>query len=278
MAALRAIALVIAALLAAPAHAQDRAEPVRLLDEARRLYRELEFLGAIEVSERVLARPDLSDVHRAEALEVLGSALVVLDRDAEARRAFARLFTLDPYYEVREPSGSPKIARFVARVRTELVPDAALDPDQRLEAELPRAGRVGQPTRLVLRASGDITTVQVFARPADATDWLTLAVSPLGAALFEAILPARGGPDEIELYALGRDARERVRARAGSVLAPLVLPVRLGGEGSIWEAPWLWTAIGGAVLIAVAVGVALGVASANRAPAGTLPPGRVELP
>ncbi|MCZ7680481.1 MAG: hypothetical protein M5U28_17635 [Sandaracinaceae bacterium] len=146
MAALRCAAIALAlALVASGAAAQARpragAEAARLVDEGRRLYRELEFLGAIEVLERALAIPGLTPARRAEALEVLGAALVVLDRDEEARRAFERLFALDPYYEVREPSGSPKIARFVARVRAEVVPDAALDPEAEVELELPRAPR-----------------------------------------------------------------------------------------------------------------------------------------
>ncbi len=271
------VACVASLALAAPADAQDASRGEHLVDEGRRLYRELEFLGAIEALERALDVPGLGPARRAEALEVLGSALVVLDRDEEASAVFAELFDLDPYYEVREPSGSPKIARFVARVRRELVPDARLDPEARLTLELPRAARVGQATTLRLRASPSVRRVRLFVRGAEETEFAALAVSPLGAALFVATLPARPRPDELELYAVGRDERGRVLTRAGSPLAPLVLPVRLGGGGSILEEWWLWTTIGGAVVLGVVLGVALAVTGADRAPAGTLPPSRVQL-
>jgi hypothetical protein len=91
-------------------------------------------------------------------------------------------------------------------------------------------------------------------------------------------IPARPRADELELYAVGRDARGHVVARAGAPLAPLVLPVRLGGDGSITGEWWLWTAIGGAVLLGLVIGVAVAVADVERAPPGTLSPGRVELP
>ncbi|HEY8430828.1 MAG TPA: hypothetical protein VIL20_20755 [Sandaracinaceae bacterium] len=282
MSGLRACALALALFATVPtAHAQRRtsapAEAVRLVAEGRRLYRELEFLGAIEVLERALAMRGLPPARRAEALEVLGAALVVLDRDEEARRAFTELFALDPYYEVREPSGSPKIARFVARVRRDVVPDAALDPAASLELELPRAARVGHPTALRLRASPGVRSVRLFVRGAEETEFASIAANALGGALFVATVVARPRPDELELYAVGRDARGRVLTRAGSPLAPLVLPVRLGG-GSNGEEWWLWTAIGGAVALGVVLGVVLGVSGADRAPPGTLPPGRVQLP
>lgn len=284
MAALRCACLVLAVCsLAAGAEAQRprasaAAQGERLVDEGRRLYRELEFLGAIEVLERAIAVPGLAAARRAEALEVLGAALVVLDRDDEARRAFEQLFALDPYYEVREPSGSPKIARFVARVRRELVRDAALDPDATLALELPRAARVGAPTRLRLRASPSVRRVRLFVRAAEETEYVGLVASPIAAALFEATIPARGRADELELYAIGRDDQDRVLTRAGSPLSPLVLPVRLGGDGSILDEWWLWTSIGGAVVLGIVLGVALAFGGAERAPAGTLPPGRVQLP
>ncbi len=283
MAALRCAAIALAlALVASGAAAQGRpraaAEAARLVDEGRRLYRELEFLGAIEVLERALAIPGLTPARRAEALEVLGAALVVLDRDDEARRAFERLFALDPYYEVREPSGSPKIARFVARVRAEVVPDAALDPEAEVELELPRALRVGQPSALRLRASPSVRRVRLYVRGADETEFAELAAASVAASVFSVTLPARPRADELELYAVGRDAQGRVLARAGSPLAPLVLPVRLDAGGSILEEWWLWTSIGGAVVLGVVLGVALGLGGGDRAPSGTLPPGRVQLP
>ncbi|GAB5541456.1 MAG: hypothetical protein RLO52_09785 [Sandaracinaceae bacterium] len=277
-----AAALVTAALLVGPtavAAAQD-AEIGRLIEEGRARYRELEYLDAIDVLRRALASETATDAQRAEALEVLGATYVILDRDREARETFEELFAIDPYHPVREPTGSPKIARFVARVRAELVPDAALDPDVQLRAELPRAGRVGEDLPLRFRVSppAAIRRVRLFWRGAEGQAWTGLDAAPEGDATFTLTLPARPRSDQLELYALGRDESERVVARAGSPLAPLALPVTLEESGSVLTEWWLWTAIGGGVALAIVLGVALGVSSGQSAPSGTLPPGRVELP
>jgi hypothetical protein len=271
---------------AAPGAARLRGSPeaARLIAEGRRHYRELSYLDAVDVLRRALASPGTSDAQRVEALEVLGSSLVVLDRDAEARRAFEALFALDPYHRVREPSGSPKIARFVARVRADVVPDAALDPAVELRAELPRAGRIGEPIRLTLSAHPPdaVHGVRLFVRSAGEASWTGRPAEPRGEGRFQLRLPARERADELELYAVGRDAARRVVARAGSPLSPLVLPIRLAPdrpETPVWERWWLWAAVGGGALaLAVGVAVAAAVAASQTAPPGTLPPGRVELP
>lgn len=278
--ALQALTLAAAVLLGAASGAAQDAEVAHLVEEGRAHYRELEYLDAIDVLRRALASETATDAQRAEALEVLGATYVILDRDREARETFEELFAIDPYHPVREPTGSPKIARFVARVRAELVPDAALDPEVTLRAELPRAGRVGEDLRVRLRVSspGAIARVRLFVRGADAPAFVGLDAAPEGDALFLAVIPARPRSDELELYAMGRDDAERVVARAGSPLSPLVLPVSLPEDAPLVEQWWLWTAVGGGIALAVVLGVALGVSSGQAAPSGTLPPGRVELP
>ncbi|HJL15804.1 MAG TPA: hypothetical protein RMH99_09115 [Sandaracinaceae bacterium LLY-WYZ-13_1] len=284
-----AAALAWGATTARPARAQpdavdasrEAAGAARLVDEGRRHYRELSYLDAIDVLRRALATPGIDEAQRVEALEVLGASYVVLDRDDEAREAFEALFAIDPYHVVREPSGSPKIARFVDRVRADLVPDAALDPEVTLRAELPRAGRVGAETTVRVHASPPdrVYGVRLFVRGTEVAVWTDRALERAEPGVWRLRLPPSERADELELYAVGRDEADRVVARAGSPLRPLVLPIRLASEDPLHERWWLWAAIGGgAAVVAIVLTIALVATSGARAPPGTLPPGRVELP
>lgn len=271
--------------LATPAAAQDaEAEARRHLDEGRASYSDLDFAGAIEALRRALAVPGVPDGVRLEAYEYLGAAYVVLEQEDQAREALLEMFAIDPYHVVREPSGSPKIARFVARVRGEAVPDAALDARVQLRAQLPRGGRVGRGTRVRFTVTGParVARVRVFVRGVGDADWETVEATRSENG-FVAELPARSAPDELALYAEGRDSRDRVVTRAGEPFAPLALEIVPGSEspggtggGSVLGEWWFWTAIG--VVIAGAVIIGIVATSGAQAPDGTLPPGRVELP
>ena len=259
-----------------------RSEAERLSEEARRLYAELDFVGAVDAAQRALATPGVHDADRAAALDTLGSALIVLGRDEGAREAFEALFRLDPYWIVRDPSGSPRIRRFVESVRARVVPDAALDPEVSLRLDLPRAAHAGRGTRLRLEVSGPLpegARVRVIARGDGELEWQAVLAEREGDARFSAELPARDAAEELDLYAELRDGAGRLVARAGGPFSPYRLPVRAAESGSVLEEWWLWAAIGGAVVLAGA-GSASGVATSGdeRAPAGTLPPGRVQLP
>ena len=83
----------------------------------------------------------------------------------------------------------------------------------------------------------------------------------------------------LEVYAQARDAARRVVARAGEPLVPLVVEIRERVEDPtpLRRKWWLWTAVG-VVAAGVALGVGVAVAGRETAPAGTLQPGRVELP
>lgn len=261
----------------APGAAQDEAS--RLVDEARRLYAELDFAGAIEAAQRALETPGLTDAVRASALETLASALVVLDRGAAAQEAFSALFRLDPYWAVRERS--PRVQRFAESVRSSIVHDAALDPDVVLRLDVPRTARTGRAIAVrVAVDGGDAARVRLHVRDEGEIAWTQVEARRQSATEFAVEIPARNQPEEIELYAEARDAQDRVIARSGGPLVPRRLAVRASGEErSAAEDPWLWVAIGaGAVAIGIAVAIGVAVSGPERAPAGTLPPGRVELP
>ena len=257
-----------------------QAEGARHVAEGRRLYAELDFPGSVDAMRRALAVPGLPDALRLEAFEYLGSAYVVLEQPEQAQRAFVSMLELDPYHAVREPSGSPKIARFVEELRATIVDDAALDRDARLRPLLPAAGRAGSPTPVQFEAeAGDIASVAVFVRGAAEREYERLETERDGS-LYSTEVPARSDADELELYAEARDRERRVVTRAGEPLAPLLLSIRPAGRaddgGDFLTQWWFWVGVG--VLVAGGVAIGLAVSVGENAPAGTLPPGRVELP
>lgn len=265
------------------AWAQD---PETLIADGRQRYADLDYEGAAHALEEALTTPGLSPAAEAQALETLGFAYVVLDRTRDARRAFERLFSIDPYYDVREPTGSPRIEEFVEDVRHDAAPDAALDRGLDVRIELPRSAREGEPITIRVRTNGGaVRGVVLLVRAETATDWSRIDARRVEGG-FEVETSAEAGT--LDVYAEARDGRGRLLGRAASPLTPLHLEVRAAGARDTEAAPggenlaeawWLWTIVG-VVVVGAAVGVGVGVASAppGRAPDGTLPPFRVELP
>ncbi|MEM9068403.1 MAG: hypothetical protein AAGE52_07845 [Myxococcota bacterium] len=279
----RSLALVLA--MASLGAAQNaRVEGAALVDEGRRLYRELDFAGCVDAMNRALDLPGAGDAVRLEAYEYLGSAYVVLDREPDAEEAFRAMIDIDPYHIVREPSGSPKIEEFVETLRRQLVSDAALDRSLSLSTELPRASRVGLSTNVRVDVDGPaerVSMVTLYVRADDETEWHAVVLRGAGGS-FEGTIPARRVAGELELYVEARDAAGRVVTRGAEPFRPLTLRIRERERGPSEEEPlrrkwWLWTIVG-VVLVGLAVGVGVAVSDPERAGAGTLPPGRVELP
>lgn len=266
-----------------PAHAQEpsaRERVDRHLAEGRSLYRDLDFTGCVSAMNEALAVPGAHPAQRLEAYEILGAAYVVLDRASDAEQAFREMFRLDPYHVVREPSGSPKIERFVEELRAQVVPDAALDPTVRMEVTLPRATRADSDTDVRVEVLGNVATASVLVRGDDETQWTRIELVRTSTG-FEGTIPPRGEEGSLDLYVEGRDGEGRVVARGAEPLLPLTLQVR-AGEGETEDVPlrrrwWLWTIVS-VVVIGTAVGIGVGASGGDRAPAGTLPPGRVVLP
>jgi hypothetical protein len=256
-----------------------------LLEQGRRLYADLDYQEAESALTRALATPGLPDAFRVQVLETLGFVQVVEDQEPAARNSFERLFEIDPYYVVREPSGSPRVAEIVEAVRARAVPDAAIDPDARIRVELPSTARASAPTEVRLAVSSPaIVQLVIRVRGDHDVAWQAQEVEVAGGSVLAALAP-HADATELELYVEGRDARGQLVTREGSALSPLRLPVRAdpagggGGGGSILEQWWFWTLVGVVVVgTAVGVGVGVGTAGTTQAPMGTLPPGRVVLP
>lgn len=283
-----AVALLGAALLgpAGRGHAQaSRTNEARVaLEEGRRRYADLDFDAAVDALRRALATPGLLEAERLEALEYLGCAYVVLERNDSARGAFEEMLRLDPYRVLREPTGSPRIRSFVTRLRARLVPDAAIDERVRVRVRLPRRVRVSQAVRVRVDVLGPraVASAAVVWRLGDG-DYRTAALRGTGRR-FDGRLPPASSTDDLELYVVARDAEGRVVARGGEPALPLQVSVVAGSATgpsaeptpSVLSRWWFWAAAAGVVASSVLVAVL--VSGGEPAPNGTLSPGRVEIP
>lgn len=279
----RALAIMMA-LVISPAIAYAQTEDAQeLLDQGRRFYADLEYQEAESALTRALAMPGLPDAFRVQVLESLGFVQVVEDEEAAARNSFERLFAIDPYFVVREPSGSPRVAEIVESVRSRVAPDAAIDPDAQIRVDLPSAALASSATEVHLAVSSPaIVRLVIHVRGDHDVAYRTQDVAVGGGAVVASLAPV---PDatELEIYVEGRDARGRLVTREGSQLSPLHLPVHgdppASGGRSVLEEWWLWTIIG-VVVVGGAIGLGFGLSmpGTEQAPSGTLPPGRFVLP
>jgi hypothetical protein len=257
--------------------------------EGRAAYESLDYEGAVVALEAALDVRSISPAERAQALETLAFALAVLDRERDAERRLGELFALDPYYVVREPTGSPRVQALVDRVRRREVPDAALTDDLDVRLELPRRGQADAGVAVRVRVGGahrmDVATVRLRFRSETDADWSELDAALVDASDrerdFDALVPPRGEAGRLELYAEARDARGRLLARSGGPLEPAYLDIEAaptGGGEDIASSWWLWTLVG-VVVVGAGVGIGAGVAASSGGVGdGTLPPGRVVLP
>lgn len=282
---LLALSLLVAPSLLAPAglHAQDSDQARALLEQGRAHYADLDYSEAATVLTRALALAEGDDALRAEVLEALALDYFVMDRERASREALLELFLLDPYYVVREPSGSPRVARFIESVRRTRVRDAAIDPSVRLSVELPSAARRDVGVELAIGAAAPIERVTVVLRTDVSASWERIEATRAAGTRWVASLPSMRDASEVLLYIEGYDASSRLVMRDGGPLAPRVLPVSGADRGGDPDAdvvrePWLWILVG-AVAIGAAVGIGVGVAASSaEVPSGTLSPGVIRLP
>lgn len=279
-----ALALALVSVVAGAQRASPEARA--LLEAGRAHYAELEFLEAVESLHAALRAEPRDEAFRAEVLETLAFANLVLDREEAARAALRQLFALDPYYVVREPNGSPRIHRFVDSVRASLVPDAAIDPALSLRVELPRVARADRSVEIAVGAPPPVSRVDVVYRPDTTAIWSRVeAVATPEPGRFLVRLPPLEDATEVAIYVEARDAQGRLVARDAGPLAPRSLevmsmgPSRRADEGAgVASEPWFWVVLG-AVAVGAAVGIGVAVAlSETSIPTGSLPPGVVRLP
>lgn len=266
-------------LAGAPAGAVDR-EVDRLLADGRRLYSEMQYPAVVQAMRRALDVPGIGPVDQLEAYEYMGCAYVALQDETSARRAFRDLLVIDPYYVLREPSGSPKIREVFERARHEIAPDAALEPSLSLRISAPRRANAGEPAEVRAEPSGPVARMTLRTRVAGE---LPYARSPMtrSGRFFRGVvtLPERTRSYSLEFYLEARNGRGGLIARGASPLAPRSIDVRVATvqtPNEWWQSPWVWVGAGAVVVGSVVLGVVLAT-SGDDDVCGTLAPCRWQL-
>src|SRR5687768_11259454 len=113
---------------------------------------------------RAVEAADGAALTQVEAYETMGCAYVALSDEVNARRVFRALLVIDPYWVLREPSGSPKIREVFERARREIVRDAALDPSLEVHLAAPERARAGSTVEVRVRVSGPVARVTLRSR------------------------------------------------------------------------------------------------------------------
>ncbi len=278
-------ALIILMLLGAVAYADAPVAPVgpqaieTFLARGQKLFDDQEYAGAIQALAPVTRDARATRAQRLRALELIALAEFIKGDDGAARATFERILDIDPGYQLRDTSGSPKIRAFFDKLKQQLVPGYDPKAGADLEHAAPTAGTAGKPLELEVRVTrGNVFDVVVATRRRGELSYRTTSLAPRGDNRWHArVVPEPSSkPYVLEYYVAARDAGGATIARIAAPDQPLEIALAAGG-GEVAR-PWYgrWYVIAGAAV--VAAGVTSIAIEANRGPgAGSLPPGSVTV-
>jgi hypothetical protein len=276
-------ALIILLLVARGLHA-DPVGPAAMetyLERGHKLFEDQEYAGAIQALGPVTRDVRATRAQRLRALELIALSQFITHDEGGAKATFERILDIDPGYQLRDASGSPKIRAFFDALKKQLLPGFDPNVGADLEHAAPTAGTAGHTVELEVRATrgGErVFEVVVATRRRGELAYKIAPASPRGGARWR----ARVTPDPsqkpyvLEYYMEARDAGGASIARVAAPDAPLEIALAAGGPEA--KRPWYgrWYVIAGAAV--VAAGVTAIAVEATRGPGpGSLPPGSVTL-
>lgn len=245
------------------------------------LFRDLEYRRAIRTVAPIVKDPAATRAQRLRALEVIGLSHLILGEEARAREAFQDLLAIDPGYQLRDDTGSPKIRNFFDQVKREYVPGFDAEAVAELDLAAPTGATAGRRIEIdvrVARGAERVKSMRVYTRRRGVLSWpdpVEFRRQPDGRwrARFDA--PASDESYALEYYVEARGVADQAVARIAGPETPLSLAV----TGRVprttpWYRRW-YTLAGGAAV--VGIGTALIITSGGSAEDGSLQPGRVTL-
>jgi len=280
----RALIIVLLALAMAPARARADVGPQAIetfLTRGQKLFDEQEYTGAIQALAPVTRDARATRAQRLRALELIALAQFIRGEECAARATFERILDIDPGYQLRDSSGSPKIRAFFEAMKKQLIPGYDPTAGADLEHAAPTAASAGKPLEIEVRATrgGErVFELVVGTRRRGELTYKTTTAAPRGDARWRArITPEPSSkPYVLEYFVEARDAGGGAVARIAAPDAPLEIALAAGGgEGKrAWYAHW-YVVVGAGV---VAAGVTGAVIAASSGPdRGSLPPGSVTV-
>lgn len=253
------------------------------LVRGQKLFDEQEYAGAIQTLSPVTRDARATRAQRLRALELIALAYFIRNDEGAARATFERILDIDPGYQLRDTSGSPKIRSFFDAMKKQLIPGFDPSAGADLEHAAPTAGSAGKTLEIEARATrgGErVFELVIATRRRGELGYKVATATPRGDGRWRArILPdASTKPYVLEYYVEARDAGGAAVARIAAPDAPLEIALAAGGPEAPQKRAWYnhWYVYAGVAVVAAGVtGVAI---AATRGPdPGSLPPGSVTV-
>ncbi len=253
------------------------------LARGQKLFDEQEYAGAIQSLSPVTRDARATRAQRLRALELIALAHFIRNDEGAARATFERILDIDPGYQLRDTSGSPKIRSFFEALKKQLIPGFDPTAGADLEHAAPTAGNAGKSLEIEARATrgGErVFELVIATRRRGELGYKIATALPRGDGRWRArILPDPSTkPYVLEYYVEARDAGGAAVARIAAPDAPLEIALAAGGAEASQRRAWYnhWYVYAGVAVVAAGVtGVAV---AATRGPdPGSLPPGSISV-
>lgn len=281
----RALIIIFLLIVGGLAHAQPGGPGPQIetqLARGKQLFEDQDYGPAIQVLVPITRDARATRAQRLRALELIALAQYIKGDEGAARGTFERILDIDPGYQLRDTSGSPKIRAFFDQLKKKLVPNYDPNAGADLEHAAPASAIAGRPLELDVRATrgGErVYELVVATRRRGELTYRATTATPRGDAKWRARVPLEvaSRPFPLEYYVEARGIGGVVIARIAAPDAPLELAVGAGGGGST-EKPWYarWYVIAGAAAIAAGA-TGLVIYAASGPDNGSLPPGSVTV-
>lgn len=271
--------------ITAPARADEPVGPQAIetyLARGQKLYDDAEYAGAIQALTPVTRDARATRAQRLRALELIALSQFIRNDQGAARATFERILDIDPGYQLRDTSGSPKIRTFFENLKRQIIPGYA-DAEADLEHAAPTAGTAGRPLEIDTRATrgGErVFEIVVATRRRGTLAYKIISSLPRGDARWRArITPEPAAkPYVLEYYIEARDAGGAAIARVAAPDSPLDIALSAGGIDATPNRAWYsrWYVVAGAAVVAAGV-TGLVFATSGGPDNGSLPPGSVTV-
>ena len=274
----RALILLLALLVASAARAEVGPQAIETyLARGQKLFDDQEYAGAIQALAPVTRDARATRAQRLRALELIALADFIRGEQGSARVTFERILDIDPGYQLRDTSGSPKIRAFFESLKREIIPGYVQGAVADLEHAAPTAGTAGKPLEIEVRATrGNVFDLVVATRRRGELSYRITALSPRGGGKWHVRLVPDGSakPYELEYYVEARDAGGAAIGRIAAPDQPLEIALAAGAADP--RRPWYakWYVVAGAAVVAAGI-TGAAIATTRGPDPGTLPPGSV---
>ena len=250
----------------------------KFLARGQQLFADQEYAAAIQALGPVTRDASATRAQRLRALEIVALSHFIRGDAGAARATFERILDIDPGYQLRDTSGSPKIRAFFDELKRKLIPNYDPNAGADLEHAAPTAGTAARVIELEVRATrgGErVFEIVVATRRRGTLAYQLKSALPRGEAKWRArVTPAASTkPYVLEYYVEARDAGGGPIARIAGPDQPLEILLSAGGDTTVTRHPWYsrWYVYAGGA--AVAAGIGGIIVAATRGPdPGSLPP------